>query len=124
MPADLSRSNGKDSTIICPNVGTWGEIENQGSHIPSHELLRHVKVQCPMGASLPLEPLMTWMLSPAPILAWASVLLLAPGITMSGEIHALGINYGAILGIKVNNIFIQLRIGECVLKEVSGGWRE
>ena len=53
-----------------------------------------------MGLFLPLEPLMTWMLSPAPILAWASELLLAPGITMSEKIHTFGINYRAILVIK------------------------
>ena len=40
------------------------------------------------------------MLSPAPILAWASVLLLAPGITMSGEIQTLGINDREMLGIQ------------------------
>lgn len=32
---------------------------------------------------LPLVPLMTWMLSPAVILACTSVELLVPGITMS-----------------------------------------
>lgn len=31
----------------------------------------------------PLVPLMMWMLSPAVILAWTSVELLVPGITMS-----------------------------------------
>lgn len=32
---------------------------------------------------VPLVPLMMWMLSPAVILAWTSVELLVPGITMS-----------------------------------------
>lgn len=35
---------------------------------------------------LPLDPLIMWMLSPALIRAWTSVVLLAPGITMSVHI--------------------------------------
>ncbi len=34
---------------------------------------------------VPLDPLITWILSPAPIRAWTSVLLLEPGITISAE---------------------------------------
>lgn len=35
------------------------------------------------SAALPFDPLIMWMLSPALIRAWTSVVLLDPGITIS-----------------------------------------
>lgn len=78
---DLSRSNCKNSAIIRPDVCTCVR-----EHIKSWR--QFTDILCiqrwiTVLLQLPFDPLITWTLSPALIRAWTSVVLLAPGITIS-----------------------------------------